>query len=153
MDTDRLTTVTLNDSAIAYIAPELLENKAPRSHAQVRFLSPFDNVVIQRERGLAIFNFDYQIECYVPEKKRSFGYFCLPILYRDQLVGRVDCKAHRKDKRIELKSLHIEQDVDEEFIEVFCKTLRLFAAFNDCNDIAIGNTRPKCWQSELKICC
>ena len=47
---------------------------------RVVLLSPFDNVVIQRERCRRIFGFDYQIECYVPKAKRQFGYFCLPCL-------------------------------------------------------------------------
>ena len=69
---------------------------APRTTARVRLLSPFDNAVIQRDRNVALHEFDYQIECYVPAPKRRFGYFCLPILYRDRFVGRVDCKAQRR---------------------------------------------------------
>ncbi len=153
VDSRKLASMTLNDGATAFIDPELLEDRAPRSRALVRLLSPFDNAIIQRERGTAIFNFDYQIECYVPEEKRNFGYFSLPILYRDQLVGRVDCKAHRQSKRFELKSLHIERDVDDEFTGAFCEALRSFVVFNDCDEIAIGETHPECWQSVLESAC
>jgi uncharacterized protein YcaQ len=97
LETNLLTTVDLGNNNTVYIDPELLETRAPRSSAQVRILSPFDNAVIQRQRGREIFAFDYQIECYVPAPLRQFGYFCLPVLYRDRLVGRIDCKAHRKD--------------------------------------------------------
>lgn len=66
----------------------------PRS--SLRILSPFDNAIIQRNRVNKLFDFDYQIECYVKKDKRRFGYFCLPILHRNSLVGRIDAKADRK---------------------------------------------------------
>lgn len=57
----------------------LLDTRLNRKRAKI--LSPFDNLLIQRKRASAFFNFDYLIECYVPEAKRQFGYFCLPILW------------------------------------------------------------------------
>ena len=126
--------VKLNGNEL-YIEPELFEARAPRTQGQVRILSPFDNVVIQRERGRQIFAYDYQIECYVPEAKRQFGYFCLPILYRDSLVGRIDCKAHRKQKILELRSKHIETKVDDGFEKAFRTALDGFAHFNGCGHI------------------
>ena len=49
-----------------------------------------------RARALELFNFDYSIECYLPQPKRRYGYFSLPILHQGALVGRIDAKAHRK---------------------------------------------------------
>jgi len=129
-----LTSVKHNGSEY-YIDPEQLEARAPRSPNQVRILSPFDNAVIQRERGRQLFAYDYQIECCVPEAKRQFGYFCLPILYRDSLVGRIDCKAHRKQKTFELRSKYIEAKVDEGFNKAFETALADFAHFNGCEQI------------------
>ena len=60
-----------------------LERSLPRLKERMLILSPFDNSVIQRERLKALFQYDYQLECYVPEAKRQYGYFCLPLLYRD----------------------------------------------------------------------
>ena len=119
-----------------YIDPELLESRAPRSSARVRILSPFDNSIIQRQRGREIFGFDYQIECYLPEGKREFGYFCLPLLYRDRFVGRIDCKAHRKHGLLEIKSRHIEKRVDDGFDAAFAEALRAFAQFNGCDRVS-----------------
>jgi uncharacterized protein YcaQ len=74
-------------------------------------LSPFDPVVWDRKRAAVLFGFDYTIECYTPAAKRKFGYFCLPVLHRGRLIGRVDAKAHRAQGVFELKSVHLEQGV------------------------------------------
>lgn len=74
-------------------------------------LSPFDPVVWDRERALALFDFDYRLECYTPAPKRKYGYFVLPILHRGRLVGRLDAKAHRSDGVFEIKTLYLEPRV------------------------------------------
>jgi uncharacterized protein YcaQ len=135
VETGDLTTISLGHNNTAFVNPELLERRAPHTSATVRILSPFDSLLIQRERGRDIFDFDYQIECYVPQPQRQFGYFCLPILYRDRLVGRIDCKAHRKQQKLELKSIHIEHKVDHEFPQKLDSALQSFAAFNSCSAI------------------
>jgi uncharacterized protein YcaQ len=135
IDAGSITTIALNDYSLVYADARLLETRAPRSNAVVRILSPFDNAVIQRERGRDLFDFDYQIECYLPQPKRQFGYYCLPVLYRDRFIGRVDCKAHRSEKRLEIKALHIEHKVDDEFAEAFNHSVQSFALFNGCNEV------------------
>jgi hypothetical protein len=136
-----LTQQALGKSCGIYIDPELLETRAPRSIAQLRILSPFDNLVIQRQRCREVFDFDYQIECYVPQPQRQFGYFCLPLLYRDRLVGRIDCKAHRAQARLEVKSIHIEQPVGEDFTQLMAVALHSFASFNDCEQVDLSDAR------------
>jgi uncharacterized protein YcaQ len=128
-----------NDNDI-YVLPELLDRPAPRSNKFVRILSPFDNAIIQRQRGQNIFQFNYQIECYLPAPKRQFGYFCLPILYGDQFVARADCKAHRKQGMFEIKSLHYEPEFlpNEDFTQAFSSAIDSFSKFNGCSDIAQG---------------
>ncbi len=138
------------EGAEFYIDPELLEGRAPRSSAQVRFLSPFDTSLIQRERGRLLFDFDYQIECYLPAAKRRFGYFCLPLLYRDGFAGRIDCKAHRQSGLFEIKSLHVEAAVDDEFSVALAAALQGFAAFNGCDRIRLNEASPSHWRSQLQ---
>ena len=135
-----------------YINPELLETRAPRSNTQVKILSPFDNSVIQRDRGRDIFEFDYQIECYVPEPKRQFGYFCLPLLFRDQFVGRMDCKAHRAKSLLQVKLLHLEKHLHDDFIPASCRALTEFAQFNNCDEIQIDNPRNNLMVQKLNSC-
>ena len=152
LETNLLTTVDLGDNNPVYIDPELLESRAPRSSAQVRILSPFDNAVIQRQRGREIFAFDYQIECYVPAPLRQFGYFCLPIMYRDRLVGRIDCKAHRNNSALEIRSLYIEQKVGADFIELLCQAIRSFATFNNCTRLQVQSASSSDLLRQLQTC-
>ena len=91
-----------------YTTQNILDAKINRPATNVRLLSPFDNAIIHRNRVQQFFEFDYRLECYIPKEKRQFGYFCLPILYQDRLVGRVDCKAHRKSSDFELVYIHLE---------------------------------------------
>lgn len=74
-------------------------------------LSPFDPLVWDRERALATWHFDYRIECYTPETKRKYGYFTLPMLIDGALVGRLDAKAHRRNKVFELKTVNFEANL------------------------------------------
>ncbi|MBD3225456.1 MAG: winged helix-turn-helix domain-containing protein, partial [Caldithrix sp.] len=73
--------------------------------SRVYLLSPFDNLIIQRERIKTLFHFDYKLECYLPAKKRKYGYFVLPILWKGQFIGRCDPKADRKTKMLNINYL------------------------------------------------
>ena len=63
-------------------------------------LSPLDRLVYDRKRMLELFEFDYQLEMYKPAAKRRWGYYALPILYGDRLVGKLDATADRKRRRL-----------------------------------------------------
>ena len=101
----------LKSGELVAAGPELMlaqdrDCDPPTVTRKVRLLSPFDPLVLQRKRLKRLFDFDYQLECYVPEAKRKFGYFCLPILYRDGFAGVVDLKADREAGMLRVKSLH-----------------------------------------------
>ena len=148
----QLQRLPLKTNVELYIDPELLESRAPRSTAQLRILSPFDNAVIQRQRCRQIFDFDYQIECYLPQPQRQFGYFCLPLLYRDRLVGRLDCKAHRAKGLLEVKSVHIEQPVGDDFADLLRAALQSFAGFNTCGEFDFQPGRAAEVARSLQAC-
>ena len=111
--------------------------KPARITKKLKILSPFDNFIIQRQRLNDLFDFNYQIECYVPKDKRVYGYFCLPILFGDKLVGRVDAKVHRRESRLEIIQLFVENDdaLTKIPFEHWKKGFDEFAQLNDCSEI------------------
>jgi uncharacterized protein YcaQ len=112
-----------------------------RTAATVRLLSPFDNLVIQRKRLQQLFGFHYQIECYVPAARRQYGYFCLPILWGERFVGRVDPKAHRSSRRLEVLSYSVDSELhgNTDFWAAFAQALQTFAMFNGCTTVTWPN--------------
>ena len=133
-----------------YARPGVFDGPPKRFPAVVRILSPFDNVVIQRRRAARVFGFDYTIECYVPAAKRRYGYFALPLLYRDRFFGRMDCKAHRAQARFEIKALFLEGDVSDAFLSAFREAVVDYAAFAGCKEIEVGNVVPRSWLQPVK---
>ena len=111
-------------------------DQLPLANSQTLILSPFDNLVIQRQKLKDLFDYDYQIECYVPAKKRKFGYFCLPVFKGRQPVARLDCKADRPQGNLIVRSIHFERGVDRDVIQkAMTPKLKRFASFNGCQDV------------------
>ncbi|MCW9016605.1 MAG: winged helix DNA-binding domain-containing protein, partial [Kangiellaceae bacterium] len=137
--------VKVGSGEIFILETGALEKRLPRLNNRVSILSPFDNSVIQRERLKALFQYDYQIECYVPAAKRRYGYFCLPLLFRDEFIGRMDCKAHRKIRHLEIKSLYLEQDnFDEDLVLAeFVDAVTQFCHFQNCDSVSMTKVHPK----------
>jgi len=69
-------------------------------------LSPFDRLVHDRNRAQELFDFEYALEMYKPKDKRRWGYFALPVLHEDRLVGKVDATADRKRGVLEVHAVH-----------------------------------------------
>jgi uncharacterized protein YcaQ len=74
-------------------------------------LSPFDNLLWDRPFARRAFGFDHLIEVYKPAPKRQFGYYVLPFLSRDRIVGRADLKSERGEGTLVVKALHLEDGV------------------------------------------
>ncbi|MDN7775255.1 MULTISPECIES: winged helix-turn-helix domain-containing protein [Burkholderia cepacia complex] len=107
-------------------------------------LSPFDPVVWDRRRASTLFGFDYTIECYTPEHKRRYGYFCLPVLHRGRLVGRVDAKAHRTLGTFELKAVHVEPGVrfGAGIAADVAKAVKKLAAWHGTPEVTVAHAPP-----------
>jgi len=83
----------------------------PEPPSRLRFLSPFDPVVRDRNRALRLFNFDYRFEAFVPEPRRKYGYYVLPLLEGDRMAGRACMKFHRDKGRLTVNNLWWETGV------------------------------------------
>lgn len=136
--------ISIEGLSSVFIQNDLLEKSDGITGSGVRLLSPFDNSIIHRDRVKQIFDFDFRLECYVPKEKRQYGYFCLPILFGNTFIGRVDCKAHRKDKKFELIHLHIENTTisSELWIPSFTDAVKRFASFNGCRSLLLNKVSP-----------
>ena len=115
-------------------------------------LSPFDPIVWDRERASAMFDFDYRIECYTPEAKRTYGYFVLPILHRGQLIGRLDAKAHRVQGTFEVKALFLEPGVklEDEAIVALASAILQCAAWHAAPKVEVTRTSPTALRTRLR---
>jgi uncharacterized protein YcaQ len=73
-------------------------------------LSPFDNLICDRKRTQALFGFDFTMEIYVPKEKRRWGYYVLPVLHGDRLIGRIDPAVDRARGILNIHAVHAEPD-------------------------------------------
>jgi uncharacterized protein YcaQ len=96
-----------------YVVPKV---KVPKGVDARALVSPFDPLMWNRIPTKRLFGFDYQIEIYVPQPKRIYGYYCLPFLLGDELVGRVDLKADRKNGTLLVPAAHSEDGRDKKAI-------------------------------------
>ncbi len=109
--------------------------KKPKPH--IHLLSPFDPFLIQRKRTQELFNFDYQLECYLPAARRRYGYFVLPILHGAKFIGRLDAKADRKTGQFIVKELHFENpDRKRQPLKLLEHEISRYARFCGCDGIA-----------------
>jgi uncharacterized protein YcaQ len=136
-----------NDSDGDYYAlTETMErsSKLKAQRPRVYLLSPFDSLVAQRERTKRLFGFDYALECYMPASKRKYGFFVLPILWGEDLVGKLDPAADRKSKTLVIHNLLLEPGFEDfgELLPALSTKLGSFAQFNECDSIQLEKTTP-----------
>jgi uncharacterized protein len=131
-----------------FALPEALELNTPVESNLVRFLSPFDNLTIQRKRLNWLFDFDYVAEIYVPVEKRKYGYFVLPILWGDRLIGRMDAKANREERQLVVHNLVFEPTFRDckGVKSAFVDALKDFTRFQQCDQWKISRVEPKAFR-------
>jgi uncharacterized protein YcaQ len=115
------------------------------------FLSPFDNLICDRERTEQLFNFYYRIEIYVPKSKRQYGYYVLPILHGERFIGRLDSQIDRKTGVYQIHALYPErqEDANAETGAAIAASLRELMTFIGAQDLALGESIPVAWRTAL----
>ena len=101
-------------------------------------LSPFDRLVHDRKRGVELFDFDYQLEMYKPAAKRRWGYFALPVLHRDRLVGKVDATADRKAGVLRVDAIHEDEPFSKTAAAAVRRELKDLARWLECDLVLPG---------------
>jgi len=131
-----------------YMLP-LYKKKKITIAGDVFILSPFDIINVFRHRLHDFFDFDYQVECFVPEAKRKYGYFSLPILIGDRFVARMDAKADRKQKTLIIHNLHFEEvKMTGPMTAKLHDAIRAFSAFNGCTQITITKSNSRAFMKK-----
>lgn len=107
--------ITCSDGIIrsCYARPNIGADSALETEptGRLRVVSPFDPALRDRKRAQRLFGFNYRIEIFVPEAKRTYGYYVFPLLEGDRIVGRVDMKAHRNADVLKVRALWPEPGV------------------------------------------
>ena len=139
--------------------------RAPAPSVGTTLLSPFDSLMWHRDRVARLFGFDYRIEVYTPGPKRVHGYYTLPILHHGHLIGRVDAKSHRAERRLEVRHVHFEPwfaasgtppsgrgHVDrDETLAGLAKALGSLGAFVGADEVEIRRVTPRRLRAPLVL--
>jgi uncharacterized protein YcaQ len=119
---------------------------------RVSLLPPFDNLICGRGRTNRIFGFDYNHEMFLPEAKRKYGYYVLPILWGDRLIGRIDPQMEKSERKFIIKSVHAEPGAprDGEVAANIAETIRRLAGFLGAAEVAYSSRVPPFWRGSLR---
>ena len=112
-------------------------------------LSPFDNLIINRERTERLFGFSFRMEIYVPKAARRYGYYVLPILHGDRLIGRVDPALDRATGRLVVHAIHPEPDAPASAGPAVATALGELAGFVGATGLDLGQPPPEVWRASF----
>ncbi|MCA9909506.1 MAG: YcaQ family DNA glycosylase [Anaerolineae bacterium] len=116
------------------------------------FIAPFDSLLWAPKRDEVLWGFDQLLECYKPAKDRIYGYFSLPILYKDRLVGRVNPKLDRKSGVLTLNAIYLEPGIapDDALVAAVATALRDFLAWHGATSLRIEKSDPAAFGHKLE---
>ena len=142
--------VTNDDGVLDFVVHQddlpLLEKAADGALSPERttFLSPFDSLFWAKGRDMQLWGFEQTLEAYKPSPIRKWGYFCLPILHKERLVGRFDPKLERRTGVLRLKAIYLEPEIppDDELVASVAAAMRDFMEFHDATSLVIERSEP-----------
>ncbi len=111
-------------------------------------LSPFDQLVHDRRRTEQLFGFRFRLEIYVPAPRREFGYYVLPILHADRLVGRLDPTFDRRTNVLRIRAVWAESDAPAEAGPAVADEIASLARWLGASDVQVSK-RPRIWRAAL----
>ena len=116
------------------------------------FLSPFDNLICDRERTEQLFGFHFRIEIYVPKAKREYGYYVMPLLQGDRFIGRMDSRIDRKTGIYHIHALYQEDETrdDARSGTAVAESLLELAQFIGAKGVELGDRIPAVWRNALE---
>ncbi|MEV6901211.1 crosslink repair DNA glycosylase YcaQ family protein [Amycolatopsis sp. NPDC051372] len=112
-------------------------------------LSPFDNLICDRARAQRLWDFEFRTEMYVPKAKRRYGYYVLPILHGDRLIGRVAPRADRRRGVIELEGVYAEPGAPARAGTAVRRAIAELAAFTGTERVEYSGAVPEPWRAAL----
>lgn len=129
-----------------YVHAALLERSfRPRT----TLLSPFDDLVSDRDHTEQLFDYRFRLEIYVPKAKREFGYFVLPILHADRLIGRIDPKFDRASGVLHVNAVYAEEGAPDDAGRAVRRAIDELGAWRGATDIRFTPKVPRIWRSQL----
>jgi uncharacterized protein YcaQ len=112
-------------------------------------LSPFDDLVSDRAHTEALFGFRFRLEIYVPKAKREFGYFVMPVLRGNRLIGRIDPRYDRAAGILHVDAVHAEGDASDEMGADVRGAIDELAAWLGADHVTFGPALPPRWRRSL----
>jgi uncharacterized protein YcaQ len=120
-----------------------------RVGSRVTFLSPFDGLVKNRDRAEALWDFFYRLEMYVPKAKREYGYYVLPILRGDRVIGRIEPVFDRKTKVLRVEGVFAERGASPSAGRGIAQAVRRLGKWLGAEKIAYSRRVPRIWRTDL----
>jgi uncharacterized protein len=129
-----------------YVHADLIDG---RFRPRTTLLSPFDDLVSDRDHTEALFGFRFRLEIYVPKVKREFGYFVLPILHGDRLIGRIDPKFDRATRILHVNAVYAQEGAPSDAGAAVRRTIEELGHWRGATEVRFTRKVPPAWRSHL----
>jgi uncharacterized protein len=131
-----------------FVHRDALDDTSP-FRGRTTLLSPFDRLVYDRTRAEELFGFHYRLEIYVPKPKREYGYFVLPILHGDRLVGRIDPLFDRRTRLLRVHEVYAEPGAPKSAGPAVAQAIARLAGWLGAGEVAYSRV-PPIWASAFR---